>query len=576
MKKTISVLIVIAMILGVFSVTHFGAQTLTYNGFTYEVLPDDTVEITGYLGSQSEITIPDAIDGHSVSSIKAYAFTNIYDIAEITVPDSVKKIGVNAFYGTKWYDNQKDGVVYAGKVLYKYKGKMPSNTNITIKDGTVSITEKAFENYSSLKAVSMPSSLKSIGAEAFYCCSSLTSVVIPDSVVEVCDGAFNGCQSLEKATLSQTLRFIGEYAFSGTALKELAIPKSVVNMGANAFSSCLNLKKADIKGKLKKIPNSAFSGCSALSSLTLPDTVEHIGKWAFQNCSALSDITFPQSVSYVGNVAFDGTKWLQNQKDGMVYINTVLYKYKGEMPKNMVIRIGEATTSISASAFYMCDNLKEITIPESISTIEDFTFYGCTSLEKVELSLSVKSIGTEAFRECGSLKDIVLPSSVAKIKGGAFTYCYNLSDITILNPYCEIELYNAEESKTIPTSVTINGYEGSTAEKFATDFGYAFVSLGEIPSVLGDVDGDNEVSIMDATAIQLRLANLDGFDGNENNGEASPDEATPDEATFDEVSPEEEKVDLVSKNGDVDYDGVVSIMDATKIQFFLAGLIFEL
>ncbi len=570
MKKSVSILLTIAMVLGIFSIVHFGAVSVTQNGFEYEVLPDNTVEITGYNGLQTEITIPETIDGLSVSSIGAYAFTN-NSLAEIVIPDSVENVGVSAFYGTPWYENQKDGVVYAGKVLYAYKGKMSANTSIAIKDGTVSITDKAFQNYSNLKSVTFPDSLKSIGAEAFYSCSGLTSIVLPDSVVEIEDEAFNICKNLAKVTLSKSLERIGEYAFSGTAIKEITVPESVTSMGSNVFSYCEKLEKADIKGDVKRIENSAFYNCSALTSVKLPQSVEYIGKWAFQNCGNLASINIPESVSYVGNVAFDGTKWLKNQPDGMVYINTVLYKYKGEMPKDMVIRIGEATTCISASAFYMCDNLKEITIPESISTIEDFTFYSCTSLEKVELPDTIKSIGSDAFCECSSLIEIVLPSSVDEVKGGAFTYCGKLSDITILNPYCKIAPYSAEDSKTIPGSATVHGYSDSTAEEYANSFGNEFVSLGEIPTLLGDVDGDNKVSVMDATAIQLRLANLDGFTGS-----SSPDEASPDEATFDEVSPDNSKPDLFTKNGDVDKDGVVSIMDATRIQFFLASLIPEL
>jgi hypothetical protein len=86
---------------------------------------------------------------------------------------------------------------------------------------------------------------------------------------------------------------------------------------------------------------------------------------------------------------------------------------------------------------------------------------------------------------------------------------------------------------------------------------------------------------MDATAIQLYLAGLLDVPDNATPDEATPDVATPDEgifdeATFDEATPKKDKPDLFNKNGDVDYDGVVSIMDATKIQMYLASIIPEL
>ena len=71
----------------------------------------------------TSITIPD-----SVTSIGYSAFRDCTGLTSVTIPDSVTSIGWGAFYNTAWYNNQPDGLVYAGKVAYKYKGAMPSNT----------------------------------------------------------------------------------------------------------------------------------------------------------------------------------------------------------------------------------------------------------------------------------------------------------------------------------------------------------------------------------------------------------------------------------------------------------------
>ena len=89
----------------------------------------------------TSITIP-----NSVTSIGEGAFADCYNLTSITIPNSVTTIGTCAFRGTRWYANKPEGVVYIGKVLYEYKGDMPSNTTIIVAEGTVSISDHAFSN----------------------------------------------------------------------------------------------------------------------------------------------------------------------------------------------------------------------------------------------------------------------------------------------------------------------------------------------------------------------------------------------------------------------------------------------
>ena len=155
-------------------------------------------------------------------------------------------IGYEAFDGTKWYDNQPDGVVYAGKVLYAYKGTMPSNTKIDIKEGTTEITPTAFYGCSGLTSLTIPNSVTSIGAATFYGCSGLTS---------------------------------------------LTIPNSVTSIGINAFSGCLGLTSITIPNSVTSIEYRIFYGCSGLTSVTIPNSVTSIGFEAFAYCSGLTSIT---------------------------------------------------------------------------------------------------------------------------------------------------------------------------------------------------------------------------------------------------------------------------------------------
>ena len=170
-----------------------------------------------YCTGLTSVSIP-----NSVTSIGNSAFNYCSSLTTITIPESVTSIGSSAFYRTKWYDNQPDGVVYAGKVLYEYKGTMPSNTKIDIKEGTTQIGGYAFSDCSDLTSITIPNSVTSIGESAFENCSSLTSVTIPNSVTKIEERAFYGCESLTSVTIPNSVTSIGNSAFKGcSGIKEI-------------------------------------------------------------------------------------------------------------------------------------------------------------------------------------------------------------------------------------------------------------------------------------------------------------------------------------------------------------------
>ena len=206
-------------------------ESVTYNGTTYPVTSVGYRAFRECSGLAS-VTIPE-----SVTSIDAGAFSDCGNLTTVTIPNSVKSIGYDAFSGTAWYNNQPDGVVYVGKIAYKYKGMMPVNTEIVLRDGTLGIADGAFSDCSGLTSVTIPNSVTSIGNYAFNGCSGLTSVTIPNSVTSIGEFAFYFCSGLTSVT----------------------IPNSVTSIG-----------------------NSAFGGCSGLTSVTIPNSVTSIGKYSHE------------------------------------------------------------------------------------------------------------------------------------------------------------------------------------------------------------------------------------------------------------------------------------------------------
>ena len=218
----------------------------------------------GYCSGLTSIEIP-----NSVTSIGDYAFGDCTGLTSITIPNSVTSIGLCAFDGTAWYDNQSDGLVYAGNVAYKYKGTMPNNTSVTIKEGTVAITPAAFLGCTGLTSVTIPNGVTSIGKEAFYGCTGLTSIEIPNSVTSIGDGAFSDC----------------------TGLTSVTIPNSVTSIGKDAFYGCTGLTSITIPNSVTSIGEDAFCGCTGLTSITIPNSFTSIGEWAFYGCTGLTSMT---------------------------------------------------------------------------------------------------------------------------------------------------------------------------------------------------------------------------------------------------------------------------------------------
>lgn len=184
--KSIAVMLILTVILA--QLPLLSASADTYGDYSYKILSDGTAEITGYSGSDTCLTIPNEINGYTVTSIGDSAFFEHSNITSITIPDSVTSIGSEAFINTAYYNNNnnwdKEGVLYINKHLIKAKPDVVSG-NYDVKEGTVIIADEAFTGCSRLTNITMPDSVTSIGERAFSDCSSLTSITIPDNVTSI-------------------------------------------------------------------------------------------------------------------------------------------------------------------------------------------------------------------------------------------------------------------------------------------------------------------------------------------------------------------------------------------------------
>ena len=474
------------------------------------------------------IEIPD-----SVVSISEEAFDYAENLSDIKISDSVSVIGDDAFDNTSWYNNQEDGVIYIGKCLYEYKGWMPENTSISIKDGTKSICDNAFSYCSNLINVEFPKSVTYIGKGAFVKCASLIDVKLSENITYLGHNAFSACENLKSINIPEQLTKTGWNVFANCSnletvyfnaiasnddedvsfvfsfensvktviygdkvtkvasdfnnnsnLERVVLGSNVKSIGSNAFSNCTSLESISIPENVAEIGDSAFYGCTNLTSITIPESVTEIGDSAFENCTNLLGLQIPSNIEKIGDDAFDDTAWYNNQPDGFLYIGKVLYDYKGDKTKVTDVEIKEGTKAISNDVFSDCVNLKNVVIPDSVNSIGSSVFENCTSLKKIVLPDGVSSLGMSLFSGCTSLENITIPNNITDLGYMTFSGCTSLKNITI--PESVTKIYRMTfancvslESIVIPKNVSVisNG----------NDVFYGCSSLKSL-----SVDSDNE------------------------------------------------------------------------------------
>ena len=382
----------------------------------------------------TSITIP-----NSVTSIGSYAFDGCTGLTSVTIPNSVTSIGEEAFNSTAWYKNQPDGVIYVGKVLYRYKGGIPTDTSINIKEGTLEIAGCAFKNCSGLTSITIPNSVTSIGNYAFDGCTGLTSINIPNSVTSIGEEAFDGCTRLASITIGSGVTSIGDYAFVGcTRLTSITIPNSVTSIGNAAFRECRGLASVTIGDSVTNIKGGVFKGCTGLTSITIPNSVTSIGEYAFSGCTGLTSVIIGSGVKSIrSNAFYDCTKLkkvinlsnltlsIGSSENGYVayYANFLL---NGSMEGDFIF-----TKSNGANKLYMyLGNDTEITLPSNYKgenyIIGSYAFDGYTSLISIAIPNSVTNIEDYAFKNCSGLKNVIIPGSLTSIPQNAFSGCNNI------------------------------------------------------------------------------------------------------------------------------------------------------
>jgi hypothetical protein len=180
----------------------------------------------------------------------------------------------------------------------------PGQFTVTINNGQISITGYT----GSAGAVVIPSTISGLPvtniASYAFTNTSITSVIIPSSVTSIGNNAFASCTDLTSISIPNSVTTIGSSAFYLTGLTSVAIPASVTSIGDYTFQSCSGLTNVTIPYGITSIGVNAFWNCSSLTSVTIPVSVSSIGNTAFQYCSSLNSAVFNGNAPTMGSNVF--------------------------------------------------------------------------------------------------------------------------------------------------------------------------------------------------------------------------------------------------------------------------------
>lgn len=231
---------------------HYELSKMDYD-YSYEILNDGTLRLYQYEGTDTNIVVPDTIDGRKVTVLGNSTFqycTQASDIESVTLPDSLTTIEKNAFYNCEKLKSVTipQNVSSIGLAAFVEGLSESSLTEIKVDPENPYFSEKDGVVFSKdgTKLIVFPSGRSgdyqipdgtvSVGDYAFYYCVNVSSITVPGSVRSLGEGAFGNCSSLTKAVLNEGLEEIGEYAFqSSSGIRDIIIPASVKSVGKNGL-----------------------------------------------------------------------------------------------------------------------------------------------------------------------------------------------------------------------------------------------------------------------------------------------------------------------------------------------------
>ena len=278
-------------------------------------IPAGVTTIEGYIFAGSGLRTLTVVG--NVENVSEYAFRESYNLQTLVVGKGVTQLNpvfyLGAHYlgtitvesGNKYYSSQ-DGILYNKDktILLRCPQGRGYNETFEIPNGVKELGEDAFYG-TAFSYITIPDSVTSIGDYAFGQCNRLVTIQVPDSVTRLGEGAFVGCNWLQSIVLSENLTAIERSTFKWCeSLWHVSIPDSVTSVGEYAFEFCEGLVSLYIGTSVETIGECAFEHCISLTYVDIPDSVKFMDYSAFKSCNSLKTVLIGDGLTSIGPGAF--------------------------------------------------------------------------------------------------------------------------------------------------------------------------------------------------------------------------------------------------------------------------------
>lgn len=490
----------------------------------------DALNTIGYRAFRGCAAIRSIALPASMIRIHREAFVDCVQLSNIQIDsEAAVMIDRDAFSGTAWYDAQPNGLVYIGPAVYDYKGDMPENTSISIREGTLTLPEQVFYQQNNLVSLEFPSTIVQISSYAFADCSNLTTVTF-NSTEPISMSSFQGCTNLSEIRIRDLSAWCrSTFSYSGP-----------FQLGAKLYVNNIEVTNLVIPDNTESVASRAFIGATFIESLTFQDGTTTIESSAFEGCSGISEITLNHTLTYVGEHAFKGISsviinlpdiqsWCQIEFSCDLYESDMVHLLSakgqiyvgGELVTDLIIP--SDVTEIKPASFYSYSSLSSVTLSDSVKIVGDYAF-AKTPIISANLGNGVTEIKTGAFQDCQHLTNVIIGdsvvtigpsafartpltsvefgSSVETIMNDAFYSCIHLTSVTFgpkVNYIGQYAFRNAYriESLTFPDSVSIiyNGAFDYCSGVQTVTFGTGLTYIGD--NAFNRLDSLTEINIPD-------------------------------------------------------------------------------
>ncbi len=470
------------------------------------------------------------------------AFFYCSSLAQVTIPNSVKRIGSQAF-----------------------ETMNSSLTDLDLGHGVQYLGWRCFQGHSLFNNLTLPVSLDSIDALAFRACTGIQRIVIEDTskplhvvgndiafaspvdftvyqgrniqsynppfkvntglkaiemsnyVTQIAPDYCSRCSNLATVKLSENITEIPSAAFFYcSSLTSIKVPNAVKTIGSRAFETMnSSLTDLDLGHGVQYLGSRSFQGHSLFNYLTLPSSLDSIDALAFRGCSGIQRILIESSTKPLkiigGDVAFNAPVDFTVYQGRNIQCTTPPFQGVGGLKS---IEMNKNVTQIAPNYFSRCSNLSFVKLSKRLTEIPNSAFFYCTSLTSIDMGDAVTRIGSQAF-ENAALTRVKMGTGLTYIDNRAFWNCGQIGEVICLAttpPEC------ANQSMTFSSSI-YNTASLKVKQSSIEDYQEApvwknFLNVS-VASILGDVDGDGQVTIGDVTRlIDMVATTSSAYDAN--------------------------------------------------------------